>query len=88
MQNMLKPGEKKKRSQRLHELSERKRMQFYRENIGTTRKVLWESEVQEGMMSGWTENYIKVITPYQAELENTIQEVKLEVLNAEGVFVV
>jgi sensor domain CHASE-containing protein len=39
-------------------------------------------------MSGWTENYIKVITPYQADLENTIQEVKLEVLNAEGVFVV
>jgi hypothetical protein len=42
--------------------------------------------VQEGMMSGWTENYIKVITPYQADLENTIQEVKLEVLNTEGVF--
>ncbi len=88
MQNVIKPGEKKKRSQKLHELSERKRMQFYRENIGTSRKVLWESEVQNGMMSGWTENYIKVITPYQAELENTIQEVKLEVLNAEGVFVV
>ena len=86
MQNVLKPGEKKERSQRLHELSERKRMQFYRENIGTTRKVLWESEVQNGMMAGWTENYIKVITPYQAELENTIQEVELEVLNAEGVF--
>jgi threonylcarbamoyladenosine tRNA methylthiotransferase MtaB len=86
MQNVLKPGEKKERSQRLHELSERKRMQFYRENIGTTRKVLWESEVQNGMMAGWTENYIKVITSYQAELENTIQEVELEVLNAEGVF--
>ena len=88
MQNIVTPSEKKKRSQRLHELSERKRMQFYRANIGTIREVLWESEVQNGMMSGWTENYIKVITPYQAKMENTIQEVKLEELNIEGVFVV
>lgn len=88
MQNVVTPAEKKKRSQQLHELSERKRMQFYRENIGSTRKVLWESEVQGGMLSGWTENYIKVLTPYRAELENTIQEVKLLQLNEEGVFVV
>ena len=86
MQNVVTPPEKKKRSQALHDLSERKRLQFYRENIGTTRKVLWESEEQDGMMSGWTENYIKVITAYQAILENTIQEVKLEALNSEGVF--
>jgi len=86
MKNVVSPAVKKSRSQILHQLSERKRMQFYRENIGTTRKVLWESEVQNGMMSGWTENYIKVITPYQADLENTIQEVKLEVLNTDGVF--
>ncbi|MCK5857453.1 MAG: tRNA (N(6)-L-threonylcarbamoyladenosine(37)-C(2))-methylthiotransferase MtaB [Bacteroidales bacterium] len=86
MQNVVSPPEKKKRSQRLHELSERKRLQFYRENIGTTRKVLWEAEVQGGMMSGWTENYIKVITPYRSDLENTVQEVKLKELNIEGVF--
>ena len=88
IRNVVSPAEKKKRSQLMHELSGRKRMQFYRENIGTTRKVLWESEVQNGMISGWTENYIKVITPYRPELENTITEVVLEQLNTDGVFVV
>lgn len=88
LQNVVSIAEKKKRSQRLHELSERKRMQFYRDNRGSLRRVLWESEEQNGMMSGWTENYIKVVTPYQPNLKNTIQEVRLEVLNADGVFTV
>jgi len=88
MENVVNPADKKKRSQRLHELSERKRMQFYRENIGTSRKVLWESAGDDGMISGWTENYIKVITPYKPELENTITKVQLVNLNNEGVFVV
>ncbi len=88
MKNVVTPSEKKKRSQVLHELSERKRLQFYRENIGTTHKVLFESQDADGMISGWTENYIKVRTTYRQNLENGIIEVILEEMGNDGVFVV
>lgn len=87
LQNVVTPKEKKMRSQGLHELSERKRMQFYRENIGTKREVLFESQEAKGMISGWTENYIKVEMPYSKDLENTVVEVVLGNLSEEGVFI-
>ena len=88
MKNVVTPPEKKKRSQVLHELSERKRLQFYRENIGTTHKVLFESQDADGMISGWTANYIKVRTTYRQNLENRIIGVILEEMGNDGVFVV
>lgn len=38
----------------------------------TRRKVLWESADKNGIMEGYTDNYIKVQTPYQADLVNQI----------------
>ncbi len=70
--------EKKRRSKALHQLSDRKKQLFYEQNIGTKRKVLFENNRQQGMMSGWTDNYIKVYTPYKETLVNKIVEVKLE----------
>ena len=69
--------EKKRRSSKLHELSEIKKKEFYEENIGTKRKVLFENNNINGMMSGWTDNYIKVYTAYDKNLVNTIVEVEL-----------
>ena len=73
------------RSKMLHILSEKKKRQFYAENIGATATVLFESEEQEGFLNGFTENYVKVKVPYNLDLENTIQEVKLEKVDFEGV---
>ena len=86
--NVVTSKELRERSLAMHELSEAKKEVFYSENIGSTRKVLFESDVHDGWMSGWTENYIKVITPYNAELVNQILEVKLENRNEEGSFVI
>lgn len=73
------------RSKMLHILSEKKKRQFYAENIGSTATVLFESEEHEGFLNGFTENYVKVKVPYNVDLENTIQEVKLETVDFEGV---
>ena len=73
------------RSKMLHILSEKKKRQFYAENIGSTATVLFESEEHEGFLNGFTENYVKVKVPYNVDLENTIQEVKLEKVDFEGV---
>lgn len=85
MTEVVPKEERSKRSKMLHILSEKKRRQFYTEHIGKTYSVLFESENHEGFLHGFTANYIKIKTPYQKELENTIQEVKLSHVDAEGI---
>lgn len=80
--------EKKRRSIALHQLSEQKKRAFYEQNAGKEAKVLFESDNSHGFMHGYTENYIKVTTPYQQELVNHIVPVTLTQTDAEGSFMV
>lgn len=66
------------RSRLLHELSEKKKDAFYRQNRGTRRKVLFESQKHGNCMHGFTDNYIKVKTDFNQTLVNEIREVKLD----------
>ncbi len=80
--NLVSTADKKNRSKILHLLSDRKKNIFYRENIGRKRMVLFEGniiETSEGakLISGWTDNYIKVYSKYDEFLVNQIQEIKL-----------
>lgn len=84
--NLVSPKEKKFRSEELHKLSDLKKRDFYNSAFGTNQNVLFEAQNQRGMMSGWTGNYIKVVTPYDENLVNTIQNVKLDKLNEDGNF--
>jgi threonylcarbamoyladenosine tRNA methylthiotransferase MtaB len=61
---------KKLRSQKLHELSATKKRDFYASQIGKQVSVLWESENTEGYMHGFSENYIRVRTPFNEQLIN------------------
>ena len=81
------PMEKRReRSKRLHILSDKKKRQFYEQNIGAVRKVLFEEEESEGFMNGFTENYIKVKAPYNYDLVNQVVPVKLETIDRDGIF--
>lgn len=73
--------ERHRRSHILLEMSEEKRIAFYKKHIGTTAKVLLESSVHDGMMNGFTENYIKVEIPFDRKLINTIQNIELKSLS-------
>jgi threonylcarbamoyladenosine tRNA methylthiotransferase MtaB len=84
MENVVNPKVKKQRSQTLLDLSDRKRKLFCQDNIGKKRKVLFEKNVYQGFMTGWTDNYIKVYTPYQENLVNQIVEVQLNELYLDG----
>ena len=68
---------RKRRSQELHKLSEEKKTHFYASQRGLLFNVLFESDQENGMMFGFTENYIKVMTPFNAELINRIVPVRL-----------
>jgi threonylcarbamoyladenosine tRNA methylthiotransferase MtaB len=54
------------------------KMQFFTEqHSGETRKVLFESHEKNGMMEGYTDNYIRITTPYRADFSNNIVDWKL-----------
>lgn len=69
---------RREHSRQMQALSDRKKSQFYREQQGTTRPVLWESDVKEGEMYGFTDNYIRVRRQADASLVNTITPFSLE----------
>ena len=73
-----------KRSKMLRGLSVKKRRAFYESQIGTERTVLFEGENKEGYIHGFTENYVKVKTPWNPELVNSLHEVSLSKIDEDG----
>jgi threonylcarbamoyladenosine tRNA methylthiotransferase MtaB len=76
---------RRERSKQLHILSDKKKRAFYEQNLGTLRTVLFENEEDEGMMYGFTENYVKVKFPFDPALSNTFQQIKLTEIDRDGV---
>ena len=73
-----------KRSKMLRGLSVKKRRAFYESQLGSNRTVLFESENKEGYIHGFTENYVKVKTPWNPELVNTLREINLTKIDEDG----
>jgi len=72
------------RSKMLRILSEKKRRKFYEENLGQTFRVLFEEDIEEGRIHGFTENYIRVAAKYDPLLLNEIKTVTLSEINEQG----
>lgn len=72
------------RSKMLRILSEKKRRKFYEENLGQTFTVLFEEDIEDGMMHGFTENYIRVAAKYDPMLINELKDVTLDGILADG----
>jgi threonylcarbamoyladenosine tRNA methylthiotransferase MtaB len=72
------------RSKMLHTLSDKKRRKFYEDNLQTEAVVLFENDVENGMMHGFTENYIRVTAKYDPILINEIKKVRLISINGAG----
>ncbi|MCK0189006.1 tRNA (N(6)-L-threonylcarbamoyladenosine(37)-C(2))-methylthiotransferase MtaB [Arenibacter sp. F20364] len=73
-----------KRSKMLRGLSVKKRRAFYEGQLGSTRTVLYEAENKEGYIHGFTENYVKVKAPWNPNLVNTLQEIRLTEIDDDG----
>ena len=65
------------RSKQLRILSKKLQRKFYEKNLNGNFKVLFENHNKDGMMFGFTENYIKVKTKYNHEICQTIKNVSL-----------
>jgi threonylcarbamoyladenosine tRNA methylthiotransferase MtaB len=84
MENLVPMNVRNKRSKMLRGLSVKKRRAFYESQIGSNRTVLFESENKEGYIHGFTENYVKVKTPWNPELVNTLHEINLTKIDDDG----
>ena len=69
----------------LRGLSVKKRHAFYLSQAGTKRTVLLEGENKEGYMYGFTENYVRVKTPWNPKLVNSLQSVVLNEIGEDGI---
>jgi len=65
------------RNKTLRNLSYMKMQYFTEQHHGQTRKVLLEGHENKGMMEGYTDNYIKITTPFRKEWVNEIVEWKI-----------
>ncbi len=69
--------ERKNRTQKYINLSEKKLRAFYEKNLGSTQTVLFEAQKDKQTMTGFTENYIKIEVPFSEKRINQLGKVKL-----------
>jgi threonylcarbamoyladenosine tRNA methylthiotransferase MtaB len=78
MEGVVPMEERRRRNEMLTILSEKKRRAFYEAHIGQTRPVLFEKHGDPGLLSGFTDNYIKIEMPAGEGMVNTLRPVALE----------
>lgn len=78
------PQKSAERVQKLDKLCKTLHQNYYKSFLTKTVDVLFESSVHKGLMYGFSENYIKVETPYESQYVNTICKVRLESLSLSG----
>lgn len=79
------PVEKRReRNKMLTILSEKKKRAFYQKHLGERRPVLFEKHKDSHKMSGFTDNYIKIEAPLEAELLNEVVDVHLTSFTDDG----
>lgn len=78
MENQIPDDLKAERTERLIALSNEKKRAFYEQCSGQERPVLVESQVNDDMLSGFTDNYIRIQVPYSEDIVNTIQNITID----------
>lgn len=81
MQGKVPIAERRERSKELQNLSTEKKLQFYEKNCGNKGKILWEADNENGLMFGFSENYIRVARNFEEKYINQITEEELTQLD-------
>jgi threonylcarbamoyladenosine tRNA methylthiotransferase MtaB len=76
--------ERKLRTQKYINLSEKKLRSFYEKNLGSFQTVLFEEQSKKDRMVGFTENYIKVEINFNPDLVNELRKVTLKSILPNG----
>ena len=84
MSNPVPGSTRAERSKMLHILSDKKRRAFYQTQLNKTEKVLFEGDIKDGFMHGFTCNYVKVKAKYDPVLVNELKSVYLTNISSDG----
>jgi threonylcarbamoyladenosine tRNA methylthiotransferase MtaB len=84
MSNPVPGSTRAERSKMLHILSDKKRRAFYETQLNKTEKVLFEGDIKDGFMHGFTRNYVKVKAKYDPVLVNELKSVYLTNISSDG----
>ncbi len=84
MDGVVPANVRNKRSKMLRGLSVKKRRAFYESQLNNKCTVLFENENKEGYIHGFTENYVKVKTPWNPDLVNTLHNIALTKIDEDG----
>lgn len=84
MEGAVPGAQRSDRSKMLHILSEKKRRAFYEKQLGKVGEVLFEGDVKDGYMHGFSKNYVKVRSLYDPLLVNEIIPVKFTSISEQG----
>ena len=85
--NVVDYAERKRRNKMLRLLSAKKLHHFYENHLHKTFNVLFEHENKNGLMHGFTENYIKISYPFQEQLVNQLVAIHTTSINEDGLVV-
>jgi threonylcarbamoyladenosine tRNA methylthiotransferase MtaB len=72
------------RNKMLHILSDKKRRSFYETQLNKIDEVLFEGDIKDNFMHGFTRNYVKVKTEYDPLLVNELKAVHLTKISPDG----
>ena len=84
MPDSVSSKERNERSRMLHILSDKKRRIFYEASLGKDFTVLFENDIEDGFMHGFTENYVRVSAKYDPLLINELKKVHLTSISDKG----
>src|ERR1700759_105345 len=84
MSNSVPGSTRAERSKMLHILSDKKRRAFYESQLNKAKEVLFEGDIKDGFMHGFTRNYVKVKAKYDPVLVNELKNVYLTKISHDG----
>ena len=84
LQGSVPVSQRAERSKMLHILSDKKRRVFYEQNINREDEVLFEEDIENGMMFGFTRNYVRVTAKYDPLLVNETKHIRMISITPEG----
>ena len=82
--NVVPKQVRSKRSKLLRSLSVKMRRNFYSKQVGTNKNILFESENKKGFIYGFSENYVRVKTPWRKNLVDNIVKYNLKEISNDG----
>jgi threonylcarbamoyladenosine tRNA methylthiotransferase MtaB len=84
MKGVVDYAERKRRNKMLRILSAKKLRHFYEQNLSKEYTVLFEHENKNGIMNGFTENYIKIVYPFDEKLVNQSLTISTKTITEDG----